>query len=306
MSVEYVRVPSYDKDGCPITNSNTVFAGGGLDRFNLVVELSIINKGLENFQPPDSFVGTSDCKKAAIYNFYQLLLPGDASTIFRHASCLTDDSYYTAAQQSASSTCTEALTKAGITVGGGFGVHRRVKVKFPMSLKHLTALNSSSPDGTVTIHLSTNPYISEGSPTILTNIEVDKLSSIIWKQNGIYHQAVSIYTASPPTLFPTQPSSTNPSLQTSQPLSQPTSQPSEQPSSQPSEQPSLQPSEQPSSQPSQQPSEQPSSQPSKQPSKQPSSQPSEQPSSQPSKQPSEQPSSQPSEQPSSQPSEQAE
>ena len=203
LSLEYIYVPPYDQAGCSITGSNTAVAGGNLDRFNIIVDLSILNTGVEDFNPPTTFVGTASCNKAAIYDFYQLIFPG--GPYFRHATCLTDDSSYALAQQSGAPTCSQELSKAGIKPGGGYGVNRRVTVKFPMSAQQYAALNNVGPDTAITVQLSVNQFISPGSTKIVTLKLADKLTNIPWKkQDGTYHPAITLYTffASAPTAAP--------------------------------------------------------------------------------------------------------
>ena len=188
-------MPPYNVDGCSSNPAAAVAGGGGgdFDRFNLVAELSILNKGLGDFIPHTSFVGTADCQKVAIFGFYKLTFPG--GPYIRHATCLIDDSSYTKAKQDGVSTCTQDLIKAGIKQGGGYGVQRTVKVKFPMTTKQYIALNSTSPDTTITVRLSVNHFLSEGSPHELFINLGNKLANIEWKRDEIYHPAVNIYNA---------------------------------------------------------------------------------------------------------------
>jgi hypothetical protein len=195
LSVEYVHVPPYDKAGCTISDPNTDIAGGNVDRFNIIIDLSVLNTGVENFNPPTSFVGTAACGKAAIYDFYQLVFPG--GPYYRYAACLTDDSYYSLALQSSAPTCSQDLLKAGIkpsNIGGGYGLTRRVTVKFPMNEQQYSVLNSVSPDTTITVELSVNQFISAGSTKVLTFKLADKLTNIAWKEDAIYHPAIPLYT----------------------------------------------------------------------------------------------------------------
>eukprot|EP01036_Dinobryon_divergens_P032508 gene32508-42114_t len=209
----YVRIPPYDQSGCLVTDNNSISSGGNLDRFNIIAEISVLNTGTEIFIPPTSFVGTADCFKTAIYDFYQLDFPGGPYS--RHATCLTDDSYYATAKQNGASTCSESLTKSGIKQGGGYGLLRKVTVKFPMSATQFMALNGTGSGTAVTVKLSVNPSITDGSPDTITLLNVtDTLGNIEWKKDGIFHSAINIYTAPTPTREPTvAPISSGPTIE---------------------------------------------------------------------------------------------
>jgi hypothetical protein len=201
LAMAYVRIPPHDQSGCLVTG-NSISSGGNLERFNIIAEISVLNTGTEIFTPPTSFVGTADCLKTAVYDFYQLDFPGGPYS--RHATCLTDDSYYASAKQNGAPTCSESLTKSGIKQGGGYGVLRKVTVKFPMSAKQFMALNGTGSGTAVTVKLSVNPSITDGSPDTITLLNVtDKLGNIVWKKDGIFHSAIKIYTAPDPTMQPT-------------------------------------------------------------------------------------------------------
>ena len=176
---------------------------------------------------PTSFVGTAECHKTVIYDFYQLDFPGGPYS--RHATCLTDDLYYASAQQDGASTCSESLTKLGIMQGGSYGLQRKVTVNFPMTAKQYTELNTTNPGTAVTAKLSVNPHITDGSPAVITLLNVvENLATIKWKRDSIFHSAINIYTAPAPTAQPTAGPTIEPTTapSSSAPTTKPTAAPS--------------------------------------------------------------------------------